>query len=102
MESNTNQTYTLILYPKKNYYGEKDKLPTHINIDKDIAINDSIDKIYSSNWYWLYEIILTNIEEVYDKKQKINKLITTKSLINRFKLSNMLYDKLKPGDDYTI
>lgn len=94
MESNIIQTYTLILYSKKDYYGEKDILHTYImdkNIDKNIAVNYTINKSEYSDKYWLYEITLTNVEEVYNKKRKETNYITTKSIIDRVKISEMLF-----------
>ncbi len=84
-------TYMLRLYPKQQYYGENVQSIVQ-EIDKDFAMNNNSDEIKNDN-YWLYEIQLINVDNVWIREYKRYIRQTTKSIIKRKMMSdNMLIE----------
>lgn len=79
------QKYTLYLYPKQNYYGEKLSPIIYEYLDfNDININDK----ELQNKYWLYEILFEQNERTENKKDvQITKI---KTILKRVRLSEFL------------
>lgn len=77
--------YTLILYPKQNFYGENVR-PIYKTFSKlsDIVISDLF-----KNEFWLYEIVFKQVEELPCKANQ-KKIIATKSVYDRVRLGDIL------------
>jgi len=85
-------TYKSLLYPKVQYYGENVK-PIVQEIDKVFVMNSNSADEIKSNDYWLYEILLINVDDVYDSDNKCYRRKTTQIIIKRQMLSpNMLIE----------
>ena len=79
-------TYTLVLYPRINYYGEPDIKPLVQEVSEHFAVHNRnvLDR------FWLYEIILVSVDDVYDKDTKRSTRKTTRIIVKREALENML------------
>lgn len=86
MSKPISSTYKFLLYPRISYYGEPNVKPLVQEVSKDFAVynTNALDK------FWLYEIVLVNVDDVYDKDTKRYTRKTTQIIVKREALAEML------------